>query len=139
MLIRPATMEDARRLFEWRNDPLTRAMSKNSELVEWAGHVEWLERRLSLPEPHLFIAEVDCLSVGTFRVDGDEISYTIAPEQRRRGYAKQMLQLARERFGSLIAEVLPGNEASIAAATKAGHVVRLMAGQAARDGPKLLP
>ncbi len=119
MEIRPATMDDARRLFDWRNDPLTRAMSNNTDAVEWAGHVAWLERRLSRPEPMLFVAEVRSVPVGTFRVDGDEISYTIAPEFRGLGYAVEMLRLAAERHGPLRAEIKPENEASIRAANQA--------------------
>lgn len=126
MQIRPATIEDAKRLFEWRNDPLTRAMSVNTDPVEWGGHARWLEARLSREAPNLFIAEVEGLPVGTFRIDGDEISYTVAPDYRGRGHASQMLVLAFERFGGLRAEIKPDNSASIAAATKAGHRVALI-------------
>lgn len=119
-------MEDAQRLFDWRNDPLTRAMSKTTEPVEWSGHVQWLERRLSRPEPLLFIAEVDGAAIGTFRVDDDEISYTIAPEHRGRGQATAMLRLAREKFGQLRAEIKSGNAASVRAAETAGFRVVLL-------------
>lgn len=126
MEIRPATMDDAQRLFDWRNDPLTRAMSINTEPVEWTGHVAWLERRLSRNAPMLFIAEIDGAPVGTFRIDADEISYTVAPEHRGRGAAKAMLQIAFARFGKLRAEIKPENVASIKAALAAGHEVALL-------------
>ena len=123
MKIRPASIDDARTLFAWRNDPLTRAMSKTTDVVEWAGHIEWLGRRLARPEPGLFIAEIDGVPVGTFRVDDGEISYTIAPEHRRLGYAKAMLTLAKEMFGPLRAEIKAENVPSIKAAAATGHVV----------------
>jgi len=119
-------MDDAQRLFDWRNDPLTRAMSKTTDPVEWAGHVGWLERRLSRTAPMLFIAEIDGEPVGTFRVDADEISYTVAPEHRGKGVAKAMLQVAFARFGKLRAEIKPENVASIKAALAAGHQVALL-------------
>ncbi len=66
------------------------------------------------------------MPIGTCRIDGDEVSYTIAPEHRRRGYATALLVLVREQFGSLRAEIKPENAASIKAATAAGHTVHLL-------------
>ena len=117
---------DAERLFIWRNDDITRAMSRSSELVPWASHVEWLDRRLATAEPGLFIAEIDGVPVGTFRIDGDEISYTVAPDYRSRGYAIAMLKLAMDSFGPKRAHIFRRNAASISAARRAGHVVVLL-------------
>ncbi|WP_414471782.1 GNAT family N-acetyltransferase [Microvirga sp. M2] len=126
MRIRPVVIGDARVLFDWRNDPLTRAMSRTTDPVEWDRHVAWLTRRLEAPEPHLYIAEVDGRPVGTIRIDGEEVSYTVTPSERGKGYAVEMLRWARERFGMLTAGIKPENEASIRAAEKAGHNVRLL-------------
>lgn len=125
MDIRPATMDDAELLYAWRNDPVTRQNSINPEPVEWAGHVSWLGKRLSLEAPGLFIA-VTSEPVGTVRIDGDEISYTVAPEHRGKGIATKMLTLARERFGAKEAQIKTENLASISAATKAGHHVQII-------------
>lgn len=135
MLIRPATIEDAKRLFEWRNDPVTCAMSRNTAPVNWFGHVDWLRQRLAWRAPMLFIAEVDGMPVGTFRIDGGEISYTIAPEHRGKGYATAMLRIARERFGTCRAEIRPDNIPSIRAAESAGHVVHLLGQPPSRIDP----
>jgi UDP-2,4-diacetamido-2,4,6-trideoxy-beta-L-altropyranose hydrolase len=122
--IRPATIEDAFHLFHWRNDALTRAMSKNSDAVAWPDHVKWLTARLE--KPGLFIAEVDRVPVGTFRVDDGEISYTVAPEYRRKGYGLAMLNKAREMFGPLRAEIFPHNTASMKIAEQAGMLVAVL-------------
>ena len=127
MIIRPATLEDAKLLFEWRNDPLTRAMSRNSDPVQWDTHVTWLTGRLAISNPQLYIAAVDDHQVGTFRVDADEISYTVAPDFRGRGFGLAMLREAREMFGPLRAEIYERNVASIKAAEKAGLLVRILA------------
>lgn len=126
LTIRAATMDDARRLFEWRNDPLTRAMSFSSEEIEWDRHVSWLERRLSQEKPNLYIAEMRTVPIGTFRIDDDEISYTVAPQHRRNGLATAMLVEARHLFGVKRAKIKPENIASIRAAKSAGHEVIIL-------------
>jgi RimJ/RimL family protein N-acetyltransferase len=125
MQTRPAQMSDAETLFRWRNDELTRAMFKNSGVVPWPDHLRWLTARLE--RPGLFIAEIDGIPVGTFRVDDDEISYTIAPEHRGKGYGLAMLIKAHEMFGSLRAEIFPRNVPSIKIAERAGMQVVILA------------
>lgn len=126
MEIRPARMSDAESLFRWRNDDLTRAMSRNSDQIVWQDHLNWLENRLSKPEPSLFIAEIDGVAVGTFRVDGDEISYTVSPDHRRIGLGLKMLRKAREILGPLRAEIFARNATSINIARQAGFRVMIL-------------
>lgn len=126
MKLRLATIDDARQLFEWQNDSLTLAMSVNSDPVEWDDHVGWLTERLSRAPPDLFIAELNGTSVGTVRLDDDEISYTVAPEHRGKGIATSMLIEAHRQFGPKLAKIKPHNLASIQAARKAGHTVQLL-------------
>lgn len=126
MRIRAATIDDARILFDWRNDPLTREMSRNTAMVDWLQHIGWLTAWLARPRPNLFIAEL-AEPVGTFRVDDDEVSYTVAPAYRGGGIGTQMLIEARKMFGPLRAEIFERNEASIKIAERAGMVVRLLA------------
>jgi len=124
--LRLASTADAERLFIWRNDPATRAQSRNTEPVAWNDHIAWLTRRLERDDPALYIAEVEGTPVATLRLDGDEVSYTVSPERRGQGVASALLELARTRFGVLRAGIKPENEASIRAAEKAGHTVVLL-------------
>lgn len=126
LLVFPARMTDAKILFEWRNDPLTREMSRSSDPVDWESHIAWLEARLALPRPRLHIVEKFGQPIGTFRIDGDEISYTIAPEHRGKGLAVSMLVEARRMFGSLRAEIYQRNVASIKVAERSGHLVHIL-------------
>lgn len=121
--IRSANAHDAERLFSWRNDPLTREMSKSQDIVSWDRHIAWLDARLSRDRPALFIAAIDSTPVGTLRIDNDEISYTVAPEHRSKGIATAMLTEARKCFGALRADIYSRNIASLRAATSAGHIV----------------
>ena len=76
--------------------------------------------------PNLFIAKIDSDNVGTFRIDGDEVSYTIAPAFRGRGLATKLLREVRARFGRLQAEIYPHNVASIRAAERAGTQIYIL-------------
>jgi RimJ/RimL family protein N-acetyltransferase len=118
--IRPATKDDALLLFEWRNDESTRRMSKSKDVVRWEHHLDWLDRRLKMEHPNLFVFEEDGTPVATFRIDENNLSYTVAPHHRNRGIAQRMLTEVRSRFGCLRAEVYAENTASIKVAQSAG-------------------
>ena len=113
-------MEDADLLLQWRNDPLTREMSRNRSLVQKTEHMEWLSRQLAKTPPALFVAELNELPVATFRIDGDTISYTVAPSHRGKGLATALLKQAHNLYGPLNAEISQKNAASIRAARSAG-------------------
>lgn len=133
MWFRQAKMADADLLLAWRNDPLTRQMSRNQDVVEMDGHVAWLSKRLSRVSPQLHMVMMmderigNFAPVATFRIDGDELSYTVAPEHRGKGIAKQMLAKIRaDARRPLTAEIKRDNMASIRAAESAGHTVVLI-------------
>lgn len=120
LVLLPVTLKDARVLFNWRKDPLTQANSRNrSELTEaqYDAHVMWLTKSLTNPDRKLFIAQDGDMLVGTVRSDFDaedgytELSYTVAPEARGKGYGKAMVM-------QFIAEQLKG--AKIKAEIKKG-------------------
>ena len=124
MKLRPATMVDAELLLEWRNDPLTREKSITTDPVPYDAHVQWLERSIASASRTLLVAEDAGVPVGTVRLDdGDppEISYTVAPDHRGKGYAEMLVRLAAPDHCE--AEVKPGNKASIRALTKSGFVL----------------
>lgn len=124
--LRPAKLEDALLLLAWRNDPLTRAMSQSHDPIDLETHTSWLDRRLSQADPGLYIVERGGIAVGTIRIDGEEISYTVAAECRGQGLGTGMLTLAHAQFGAKQARILRDNLASQRAAQKAGHIVVLI-------------
>lgn len=121
--VRPAGLDDARPLLEWRNDPVTRAVSRHHGVVALDDHLTWLRAALERPDRHLLVGSLDGLDVGTVRWDleGDrewEVSITVAPEARGRGLAAALLR-AGERWlsgstavGAYLAVVHAGNEPS---------------------------
>jgi RimJ/RimL family protein N-acetyltransferase len=104
--MRKVTMEDARMLFNWRNDWETRKHSRNPGPVTWDEHCAWLRDRIedaAVPHRMLRVFEDNGGSlVGVVRADereggAYELSYTVAPDRRGRGLGRLMvLQFAGE-------------------------------------------
>jgi RimJ/RimL family protein N-acetyltransferase len=116
MRLRPATEADALDVWAWRNDPLTRAMSRNQDVVEKADHLAWFTRALADPNRTLLIGEVEGEKVGMVRFDhGDEteVSINVNPAHRSRGYGYSLLSEAVKRAdGDVWAEIKAENAAS---------------------------
>lgn len=131
--LRNATLEDANLLLSWRNDSLTRLASHNTEKIAFESHIAWLEASLANPMRRLLVAEDDRRPVGMVRLDRDEnnlieVSWTVAPEARKRRIATRMVQMALREVPSycaIRAEVKTGNAASIKVAEAAGmHLLK---------------
>lgn len=124
--LRRANLTDSQLLFEWRNDFVTRNNFVNTDMVEWPEHIKWLTNALNSPERKIFIAEHNSESVGTIRFDylndSADLSWTIAPEHRGKGYGVAMLRaaIAKEPNRTLYAVIKMNNGASIRIAQAAG-------------------
>lgn len=124
LALRRAASADAEILWEWANDPTTRAQSFQTAPIPLDSHVRWLEARLGDPACHLWVAESgERIPVGCVRFDADQdaavISLNVAPGYRGRGIGRQLVQLACRQYfrtssaGSIRALIKPGNTASI--------------------------
>ncbi|MEO8557237.1 MAG: bifunctional UDP-2,4-diacetamido-2,4,6-trideoxy-beta-L-altropyranose hydrolase/GNAT family N-acetyltransferase [Actinomycetota bacterium] len=102
---RPATVQDAQLLWQWRNDPVTRASSRNSEPVPWPEHLAWVVSSLTREDRLLLVLEDETGPAGTVRWDlgqdsgqeGDrewEVSITVAPERRGHSLSRPILRAA---------------------------------------------
>jgi len=113
LVARPATLQDARLLWQWRNDPVTRAGSRNTEPVPWPEHLAWVESSLTREDRLLLVLEDETGPVGTVRWDlgqdldqdldqdleqeGErewEVSITVAPERRGQSLSRPILRAA---------------------------------------------
>ncbi len=125
LFLRNATIEDAQDVFNWRNDPTTRANSFNKDEIDLESHMLWFGKRLGRENTLMYILMNGNKKVGNIRIDIEgttgEISYMIAPEARGKGYGKKILALlektlseseAGERINRLSGSVLKGNRAS---------------------------
>lgn len=98
--LRAATIQDMDLLFEWANDAEVRRNSFSSELIPYEEHVQWYEKLLKSPMHRQYIYVCGDMPVGQARIaiDGNnaEISYSIAPQYRGRGYGKRLLKTLPE-------------------------------------------
>lgn len=121
--LRPATLDDADRLLEWRNDPETVEASLTGRKVEPDEHRAWLELVLAEPGERLYVIEEDGRAVGQVRLqrhpegEEEEVHIGLAGEARGQGLGRAALELAWREAGtrSLVARVLAGNERSLRA------------------------
>ncbi|MBW6487332.1 MAG: hypothetical protein K0B01_14400 [Syntrophobacterales bacterium] len=67
--LRPATIQDADMLLDWRNDPETRKASHSTSEVVTEEHIAWLTKTLGNANRRLLVAEEDGAPVGTVRAD----------------------------------------------------------------------
>jgi RimJ/RimL family protein N-acetyltransferase len=132
VVLRSATSEDGPLLLGWANDPATRAASRRPEIISATRHRRWLEQRLATPiDNRIWVGVSDGVPIGVVRferraADSVEVSITVAPDARGRGLARPLLEAgvaaAHDAFGTvtIVAEILPGNEASIRLFTATG-------------------
>jgi RimJ/RimL family protein N-acetyltransferase len=125
MKLRKATLDDAQRLFDWRNDPTCREASHNTQPLIYSEHLAWLSRSLAMPSRTIYIAEVDSTPVGMVRADATdgvtELSWLVATEWRGSGLGKRIVSMIVSMTeGELRAQIKAANFPSIAIATHAG-------------------
>lgn len=124
LYLRLASYEDMDILYEWANDPVTRANSFNISQISYETHVKWFHKMMSNEDALQFILMCDSTPVGQVRlsINGNEaeIGYSISADYRGMGYGKLICQLLINkvkaeypRIKTLIAQVKPQNIASL--------------------------
>lgn len=133
MQVRPATLADARVLFEGRNAQAVRYNSIDSQPIEWDRHVKWLTATLADSQRLLLIAETSDGPVGVLRYDLSgiraDVSIYLLEGRFGVGWGRALLVKGEQyvktrwpRLYALDAVVLPGNQASINLFREAGYV-----------------
>ena len=123
LTIRLARLDDAERLWSWRNDPHTRRASHNTDAIAYDQHTRWFERRLSRNDSVILIAELHGEAIGTVRFDRRRDSYlevivNIAPQARSKKLGAACLRAAcnfvlKKEAAGFHAEIRLENTASI--------------------------
>jgi RimJ/RimL family protein N-acetyltransferase len=121
--MRKASVSDSLKLFEWRNHPAIRSVSRSSGPIAWESHQLWLTTVLADKDRELLIGYIENEPVGVVRFDkeGDaaEVSIYLVPEGGFIGQGRSLLSSAEQwlkenRFDikRVRASVLGGNEPS---------------------------
>ena len=96
--MRLASQDDSEKLFNWRNHPSIRAVSRNSEEISSTDHQEWYSAVLSSSDRVLLIGEFQDKPVGVVRFDikGNEaeVSIYVVPDIHLSGTGQGLLQSA---------------------------------------------
>lgn len=94
---RLARPDDAMMLWQWANDPITRRNSFNKEFIPWTTHEQWFQSMLVSPDAQIWVFEWHGIPVGQIRYnkngsDGAQISFSIVPAYRGRGFGSKILK-----------------------------------------------
>lgn len=123
MLIRRAVPGDALDILRWRNDPLTRSMSRDADIIDTDAHLAWFAKAVDDPSRMMLVAEAAGEKLGMVRFDDVggcwEANINLAPEARGRGLGAPLLMAGLAAFAEIRpgvaveAEIRPENAASV--------------------------
>ena len=133
LLLRRATRDDAKMVFDWRNLPEIVALGTSRRPVDWNQHVDWFSQVVTGRDHLLLIVLLDRVPIGQVRFDGmpgNSCSVSIYLLDRCTGRGLGTAALTRacwQAFADLsveriVATIRKDNPRSIAAFRKAGFV-----------------
>jgi len=134
IIIRRAVEKDSKDIWEWRNNPITRANSINSDEVSWEIHNSWYQKSLQNPDKFLYIGtDTSNNKVGMCGFDvmdkEVEVSINLNPNFRNKRLSVPLLIATIQQFRKtatidLLATIKHSNIASIKCFKNAGFVQR---------------
>lgn len=135
-IIKHATIDDMKDVFDLSNDDLVRQNSFNQEKISWEDHQIWFKKKLEDKNCLFFvIRDLDNNLISQIRFDkinnseGD-ISISISPQFRGKGYGVKILKsvseklLTEQNVQKVNAYIKPENKASQIIFTKAGYKLK---------------
>jgi RimJ/RimL family protein N-acetyltransferase len=135
MQLRRATSDDALDVLDWRNDPHSREMSRQKQIIATDAHLIWFAAALQDRQKLLLIGERGGEKVGMVRFDDAgrgvwTTSIAVAPACRGRGMGSLLLSnsvdflVRNAAVRQIDAEVMTENTASRRIFEKCGFVLR---------------
>jgi len=131
--LRPVTVDDSKKIYDWQQIPETRAHSRNPKPPTWSEHLDWFENKIIDPRVVFSVVNVGEVSCGVVRLDYMhhhdtrpvyEVSIFLHPDFFGKGIAAAALRSASllVPFADIQATVLPDNERSLHLFKAAGYV-----------------
>ena len=100
--LRKATIEDARDILSWRNDPTTRENSFSTGEIDIDTHMKWFQNKINHDDCLMLVMMEEDVKLGHIRVDISnhigEVSYMISPVFRGNGYGKMILEYMEKKL-----------------------------------------
>ena len=130
MKIREANYNDTKLIFNWSNDPLVRAQSFNSNIIEFENHKNWFKEKLQNDNSLLLINIWEGNNIGLVRFELENNKCTIGiltdEEFRGKGFSSLMLINSSSYYFKrfmipIFAHIKKSNIASIKSFEKAGY------------------
>lgn len=134
LTLRRVSLDDARLLHDWRNDPRVRAVSGDARTIPWEEHRSWLAQAVADGHRLLLLGVLGELPVGSLRFDrgsqasAARVSIYLDPALTGLGLGGRLLaageaavQAAWPGLRAIEAQVLPDNHASLALFGAAGY------------------
>ena len=140
MKIRKAIIDDSNDILEWRNDPSTRQMSFDSDVVTFSTHNKWFENSLHNKNRYLLIVEEERRKISVVRFDikkeksTAEISINFNPLERGKRFSSTVISksisyfniINNKRIKTIIAKIKENNIASKRSFMKCGFKLKLV-------------
>ena len=134
MKLRYANCSDIDDILIWRNDELTRKMSKYQDLVKPEEHSNWFKSSLRDPRRIIYIGLKDAIKVGVCHFNCNEnyieaeVSINLNPIMRKKKLAEKLLHTAMCEFFkthkiNLKAEIKKNNFSSAVIFQKCGFIL----------------
>jgi RimJ/RimL family protein N-acetyltransferase len=136
IIIRQATVNDCKFLWQLANDPIVREASFHPDYIPWEKHCDWFNKRISDTSCYLFIATYsNNLPIGQIRFDISndiaEISYSVSQMARGFGLGKLIIEKGIKYLQTLIkrpllfqAKIKANNAASIRTVEGTGFTLK---------------
>lgn len=112
-------------LLEWRNHPIVRNSSINTNLIDEETHKKYITNLIERTDRTQYIFKYNGNAVGYIREDitkdGNELSYLINPNEHGKGYGTLMMkEFLKDKQGKFFLHIKKDNIASIKMARKNG-------------------
>ena len=94
--VRKVDSKDTKNIFNWRNDPLIRNMSRNKKVIKLSDHTAWINKIISSKQDAFLIIEKNKEPLGVVRYEMNElntaeISIYLIPKKIGTGLGKSVL------------------------------------------------
>lgn len=129
--LRPATADDARMIFEWRNQPFVLQRSTSTVPISWGEHQSWYAKSIRNPNYRFYVVLVDGEPAGQVRFDRKGsvaiVSVFLVEQKTNHGFGVEALrqstaEIFREwQVRKVVACIRTDNRAAQSAFTKAGY------------------